>query len=87
MSSKDQNDKPLDFEHALHELETLVEELEDGELALEEALKRFERGVALTHICQIALSTAEQKVSILTKKEGKSIVEPIDLIDDNEANE
>jgi exodeoxyribonuclease VII small subunit len=84
---KAEKDKPLDFEHALHELETLVEELEDGELALEEALKRFERGVVLTRVCQQALTTAEQKVSILTEKQGKSLIEPIDLLDDNGASE
>ena len=87
LSSQEQKDKALDFEHALRELETLVEELEDGDLALEQALKRFERGVALTRICQKALSAAEQKVSILTEKEGKLRIEPIDLLDENGANE
>lgn len=48
------------------ELETLVERLEEGELPLEDMLKQFERGVALTRRCQDALKQAEQKVQILS---------------------
>lgn len=48
-------------------LETLVEQLEHGELPLDEALKQFERGVALARSCQSALKAAEQKVEILLK--------------------
>ncbi len=54
-----------DFETALEELETLVEQLEGGQLSLEDSLKAYERGVALTRHCQDALRTAEQRVSIL----------------------
>ena len=59
--------KPPDFEEAMKELEALVERLEHGDLPLEEALRQFERGVALTRTCQTALKTAEQKVEILLK--------------------
>jgi exodeoxyribonuclease VII small subunit len=54
-----------DFETALEELETLVEALEGGDLSLEESLKAYERGVALTRHCQEALRAAEQRVAIL----------------------
>jgi len=60
--------KPPDFEQALSELEALVERLEGGDLALEEALKLFERGVALTRHCQASLQAAQQKVEILLKR-------------------
>ncbi len=53
------------FEEDLEELEKLVENLEKGELSLEESLACFERGIALTRNCQKALSEAEQKVNIL----------------------
>lgn len=56
-----------DFEQSMRELEELVERLEQGDLPLEEALKQFERGVALTRACQSALKAAEQKVEILMK--------------------
>ncbi len=55
----------FDFEGALAELEQLVEQMEQGELSLEESLQQFERGIALTRACQQALQTAEQKVQIL----------------------
>lgn len=59
-----------DFEESMRELETLVERLEKGDLPLEEALKQFERGVALTRACQTALKAAEQRVEILMKASG-----------------
>ncbi|WP_298632874.1 exodeoxyribonuclease VII small subunit [uncultured Umboniibacter sp.] len=58
--------KPTDaFEQKLAELETLVNELEAGELSLEDAMTKFERGIVLTRECQQSLSAAEQKVSQL----------------------
>ena len=59
-----------DFEKALAELETIVDKLEQGDLALEESLKQFERGVQLTRVCQTALQQAEQKVEILLRNSG-----------------
>ena len=61
-----------EFEQSMRELEALVERLERGDLPLEEALKQFERGVALTKNCQAALKAAEQKVEILLKGPGTS---------------
>ena len=54
--------RPPDFEKSLAELEALVERLEGGELPLEESLKAFERGVALTRECQVALEAAQARV-------------------------
>ena len=51
-------------------LEALVEELESGDLPLEEALKKFEEGIKLTRNAQAALKDAEQKVSVLLKSAG-----------------
>ena len=59
---------PPDFERALAELEATVDKLEHGELSLEDALKDFERGVALARECQAALKQAEQKVEVLMHK-------------------
>ena len=59
-----------DLEKSLAELEKIVERLENGELSLDESLKHFERGVALTRQCQSALRAAEQKVEILLRKSG-----------------
>ncbi|HEV7716683.1 MAG TPA: exodeoxyribonuclease VII small subunit [Steroidobacteraceae bacterium] len=65
------NPKEPDFEQALGELEKLVERLERGDLPLDEALKTFERGIALTRHCQSSLKAAQQKVEILMKKSGQ----------------
>ncbi len=59
-----------DFEKSLRELETIVERMEQGELSLDESLKQFERGVALTRTCQSALQQAEQKVEILLRNQN-----------------
>lgn len=64
------------FEDSLEELEQLVEQMEQGDLSLEESLKSFERGVKLTSTCQKALQEAEQKVQILLEKNGKQTLEP-----------
>jgi exodeoxyribonuclease VII small subunit len=64
--------KTPDFENALTELEGLVERLERGDLPLDEALKAFERGVALTRHCQARLQAAQQKVEILLKRSGQA---------------
>jgi len=56
-----------DLEKSLAELEKIVERLEAGDLSLDESLKQFERGIALTRQCQGALRTAEQKVEILMR--------------------
>ncbi|HET8551853.1 MAG TPA: exodeoxyribonuclease VII small subunit [Gammaproteobacteria bacterium] len=67
-----------DFEAALKELETVVAQLEQGDISLDAALKHFERGVKLTRICQQALSEAEQKVEILLKDGSTEPFEPED---------
>ncbi len=74
--------KPVDFEQALAELEGLVERLEHGDVPLDEALRTFERGVALTRHCQACLQAAQQKVEILLKRSGQPEVQPFEEPDD-----
>jgi exodeoxyribonuclease VII small subunit len=60
------------FEVALEELETLVEQLETGELPLDESLAIFEKGVGLVNYCNQKLSEVEKRIELLVKdKEGK----------------
>ena len=80
----DQKDNLPDFEQSLTELEALVAKLEQGDVPLEEALKTFERGVALTRQCQTALRTAQQKVEVLLSRNGEETVEPFLDGDDEE---
>ncbi|SHK72273.1 Exodeoxyribonuclease VII small subunit [Marinobacter antarcticus] len=62
-----------DFEKSLDELETLVRNLEQGELSLEQSLTAFERGVKLTRACQQALKSAEQRVEQLVQSDDGTL--------------
>lgn len=73
----------IDLEKALTDLETLVEELESGDLPLDKAMKKFEDGIKLTRSCQSALKDAEQKVEILLKNAGgEETLEDFDVDED-----
>jgi exodeoxyribonuclease VII small subunit len=56
----------LTFEQAFAQLEEVVQQLESGELSLEQSLALFEKGMRLAKLCQDKLDQAEQKVSQLT---------------------
>lgn len=57
------NKKEITFEQAVSELQSVVEKLEAGKVALEDALALYERGVELVKICNDRLDTAQQRVS------------------------
>jgi exodeoxyribonuclease VII small subunit len=65
------------FEESLKKLETIVEQLEKGDLALEDSLKLFEEGVGLSTACKKELDAAEGKVQMLVKqRDGTVKAEP-----------
>lgn len=60
------------FEEAIADLQQVVEQLESGDLSLEDSLAAFEKGVGLVRYCNQKLSEVEQKVELLIKdKEGQ----------------
>ncbi|MGI9101957.1 MAG: exodeoxyribonuclease VII small subunit [Terriglobales bacterium] len=59
------------FEDCLQRLEKIVDELEKGNVPLEQAVKLFEEGVQLSNSCRKELEAAEGKVEILLKQNGK----------------
>ena len=61
----------VNFEKALEEFEALVTRMEEGELSLENSLKSYERGIALSRTCQTALEEAEQRVQMLNETTGE----------------
>ncbi len=75
----------FNFEKSLDELNQIVEKLEQGGLALEDALSQFERGVMLTRQCQEALRSAEQKVEILMEKNGEFNLQPYQSEENSES--
>lgn len=65
------------FEESLKKLESIVENLEKGELPLEESLKLFEEGVGLSTVCQKELEAAEGKVQkLIRQRDGSVKTEP-----------
>ena len=64
--------KNTDFEKSLDELEKIVEELQNGEISLDESIKLFERGMELTNLCRKTLETARQKITSLTEEEEEN---------------
>ena len=66
------------FEECLQRLEKIVDELEKGNVPLEQAVKLFEEGVRLSNSCREELEAAEGKVEILLKQNGKIQAEPFE---------
>jgi exodeoxyribonuclease VII small subunit len=70
--------KPVKFEAALGELETLVAEMENGELPLDQLVERYEEGMRLVKLCHERLAEAEQKIEVLTRKNAAASPPPAD---------
>jgi len=68
----EKNPSDIKFETALESLEEVVEQLESGELSLEDALAAFEKGVGLVRYCNQKLTEVEKRIELLVRdKEGK----------------
>jgi exodeoxyribonuclease VII small subunit len=75
--------KNQSFETALENLQALVEQLESGELPLEDSLAAFENGVTLVKYCNQKLSEVEKKIELLVRdKEGKLQLKELASISD-----
>lgn len=61
------------FEESLKKLESIVDQLEKGDLPLEQSIKLFEEGVELSAVCKQELDAAEGKVQILIKQRDGSL--------------
>jgi exodeoxyribonuclease VII small subunit len=69
------------FEVAMEELESIVEQLESGDLSLEDSLAAFEKGVTLVKHCSQKLNEVEKKVEVLVKdKDGKFQFKALDSL-------
>lgn len=81
MSEQPNDDvKTMSFERALEALEKIVDDLERGEVPLDESIRIYERGEALKAHCEKLLRAAEDKVEkIRLSRDGKPIgTEPLD---------
>lgn len=70
-NAPDQDVSSLSFEDALKQLETIVRELEQGNVPLERSIEMYEKGAVLRHHCDSLLKAAEAKVEkIQLNQEG-----------------
>ena len=85
-----QADDTGSFEEQLAELERIVEQLERGDLTLEQSVSLFERGVHLSNACKAQLSNAESRIQVLLDPERKGPVRVEELalaVDEGEGDE
>lgn len=76
-----------DFEAAIAELETIVKQLEEGDLSLEASLALYERGVELARFCHARLEEAERRIEILNERGEPRVAPPsLGLGDDGAEN-
>ena len=69
----------IKFEETLKRLEKIVEDLEKGDLSLDEALKKYQEGIELSRICNQRLENAKKKIDCLVKnKKGEFELKPLD---------
>jgi len=69
----------IKFEEALKKLEKIVEDLEKGDLSLDEALKKYQEGLELSRQCSQRLENAKKKIDVLVKnKKGEFELRPVD---------
>lgn len=59
------------FEESMKKLETIVTELENGNLNLDESVKKFEEGMKIAKQCNNILEDAEKKITILLEEDGE----------------
>lgn len=63
--------KEKSFEESMQELEKIVQELENNDLNLDEAVKKFEDGMEISKKCNKILGEAEKKITILLENNGE----------------
>ncbi len=69
----------MKFEDALKKLEKIVNELENGDLTLDEALKKYQEGIELSRVCSQRLENAKKKIELLSKnKKGEFELKALD---------
>ncbi|MDP2862431.1 MAG: exodeoxyribonuclease VII small subunit [Desulfobacterales bacterium] len=65
----------LSFEIAMKQLEQIVQELESGNLSLEDSIKKFEEGIKLSKFCSSKLDETEKKITLLLKDQDGNVIE------------
>ena len=87
MATTTKGDKQPGFEKSLERLETIVREMESGELSLEKMMKHFEEGMGLVGICSTKLNEVERKIEMLVKKGDQTTLAPFETPAETEEKE
>ena len=73
------------FEEQIDELEKVVEQLEKGDLPLEQSVDLYERGMKLSNACKAQLASAESRIQVLLEPDEQGEVRTADLeVEDDE---
>ena len=75
-------EEKINFEEAMQELEDIVNQLEKGDLTLDESVQKFEAGMELSKKLNKVLEDSEKKINILIEKDGEITEKP--LVNNNE---
>lgn len=85
--SGSQPPEDFNFEDAIKELERIVERMERGEQPLEQAMRDFEHGMALSNKCRKSLDAAQVRMEKLIVKDGQESLSPMDNHNELEQDE
>jgi exodeoxyribonuclease VII small subunit len=67
--------KKISFEEAFEQLEEIVENMEKGNMTLEDSLNNYQKGIELIKFCSKKIEDTERKITIITKNESGDIIE------------
>jgi exodeoxyribonuclease VII small subunit len=73
----------IKFEKAIQRLETIVDDLEKGELDIDKSLEIFEEGIKMSRVCSKKLNEAEAKIEKLTRDQKGELVSELFPVEDN----
>lgn len=76
--------EPLNFEQAMDKLERIVEQLETGDVPLEQAIELFQEGMKMSHYCSQKLEQVEQKIEMLIEENGNYTKKPFQPADESD---
>lgn len=81
MAKSKSEDKPVKFEEAVEQLESIIDRIESGEVGLEDCLAQYERGMTLIKQCRAILTKAEQKIAELsvTPEGGLAVEDDVEI--------
>lgn len=81
------NEAEMDFEEAMSKLETIVRELENGDVPLEKAIDLYQQGMKLSQLCGGKLAQVERKIEMIVEEDGEQRRKPFAAGLEGDSNE